>query len=116
MGHVDRAYYVAWDADYFKFRAGVPIPIGARDFSWDILILTFGGEELKLARLEFDRKGVLLDMQRTTFESSQAGQYFSLDDRIVSSFIEDRERVLMLLEEDDDEEDVELDPPRKDQP
>lgn len=110
-GRVDRAYYVSWDADYLKFTAGASIPLGGRNVSWDLFILTLGGEELKLVRLEFDRGGVLRDFQRTTFELARSGQYITLDDRIVSTFLEDKARALRVREEDDDEEDVELDDP-----
>ena len=112
-GYIDRAYYVSWDSEYLKFVLGATIPTAGRSFSWDLFILALGGEEMRLARLEFDRNGVLRDLQRTTFEASRGGQYFSIHDRIVSTFLEDRQRALWLKEEDDDEEDVELDAPKK---
>jgi hypothetical protein len=105
VGHVDRAYWMAWDGDSFKFD----VALSLRNVSWDAFILGLGSEDLRMARLEFDRQGVLLTAQIADFESSRAGQYIAIDDRIVSTFMEDRERFLHLLETDDDDEDVELD-------
>jgi len=115
-GHVDRAYYVAWDSDYFKLAIAVGIPIGTRNLSWDAFILAVGSEDLQLARLEFDRAGVLRNLQTIAFETSRGGEYFALDNRIVSTFLEDRQRALQIFEEDDDEEDVELDKKKPDDP
>jgi hypothetical protein len=108
-GDVDRAYYVAWDSDYFKLVLQVGIPVGSRNLSWDAFILAIGSEDFQLARLEFDRAGVLRSLQAGSFETSRSGEYFALDNRIVENFIEDRRRALELVESDDDDEDVELD-------
>jgi hypothetical protein len=105
VGDKDRAYWAAWDADYLKFIVGLSVPIAGRSVSWDFYIHTWGGEDLYLVRMEFDRAGVLRDFQETTFIASRSGQYVSLDNRVVSTFIEDRDRMLRLVEEDDDDED-----------
>ncbi len=113
-GEVDRFYYVSWDTSFLKFEVSAPVPLPSRNVSWDVFILSLGAEELRLARLDFDRAGVLRVLQAGDFESSNNGQYFVLDNRLVSNFLEDRARALHITEKDDDEEDVELDTvPRK---
>jgi hypothetical protein len=112
VGQVDRLYYVSWDTSYAKFDISAPIPTPSRSVSWDVFILSLGDEELRMARLDFDRAGVLQVLQVGGFASSNNGQYFVLDNRIVSNFLEDRARALAIVENDDDEEDVELDAPK----
>ncbi len=107
-GHVDRAYWVASDRDYLR----LDVSLSLRDFSWDAFILGLGDEDFRMARLEFDRAGLLRTLQVKDFESSRAGQYVAIDSRMVSQFLEDRERMLNLVETDDDDEDVELDKPK----
>ncbi len=109
-GQVDRFYYVSWDTSFLKFELSAPVPLPSRSVSWDVFILSLGAEELRLARLDFDREGLLRVLQAGNFESSNNGQYFVLDNRLVSNFLEDRARALHITENDDDEEDVELDP------
>lgn len=116
VGDVDRAYYVSWDSDYFKLIVSVSLPFTSRNLSWDIFILASGSEELRLARLDFDRGGTLKDVQCVDFTTSSNGESFAVDNRIVANFIEDRQRALGLLEDDDDDEDVELDPRRRKPP
>lgn len=110
-GPVDRFYYVSWDTSFLKFEVSAPVPLPSRSVSWDVFILSLGAEELRLARLDFDRAGVLRVLQAGNFESTNNGQYFVLDNRLVSNFLEDRARALHITEKDDDEEDVELDVP-----
>ena len=110
VGRVNRAYYVSWDSDYYKFMISATLPF--RNFSWDVFILSLGSEEFRMARLEFDRAGVLRDLQWVDFESSSRGQSFALDNRIVENFLEDRARALGLVEADDDDEDLD-EPPKK---
>ena len=112
-GHVDRAYYLASDVEYGKVVIGIPFTVGGRDASADIFGLGLGSEDMYLVRLEFDRAGILRDLQRARFGASHDGEAIAVDGRIVSLFLEDRTRTLRLKEEDDDEEDVELDPPRE---
>jgi hypothetical protein len=71
----------------------------------DAFILAFGGEELRMARLEFDRAGILRDLQRGDFELSRDGQSVGLDNRIVENFLEDRERALRIRDREDDDDD-----------
>ena len=66
-----------------------------------------------MARLEFDRGGVLRDLQFVDLESSNHGQSFALDNRIVENFLEDRARALGLKEDDDEDEDLDPPPPKK---
>ena len=87
VGHVDRAYYTSWDGSYFKILGSLSLPLIGRNFSWDLFILTLGGETMRLVRLEFDRQGILQALQQTTMELSRSGQYITVDDRIVSSFL-----------------------------
>ena len=108
-GHIDRAYWVAWDGSNVR----LDVSLSLRALSWDAFILGIGSEELRLARLEFDRAGILRSAQITDFESSREGEYVAIHNRIASTFLEDRERLLLVLEEDDDDEDVELDKPPK---
>ncbi len=108
VGHVDRAYWVAWDSTNLKLDVSFTL----RQFSWDAFILGVGSEDLRLARLDFGRDGVLLTAQVTDFESAREGEYVAIHNRIASTFLEDRYRMLKVVEEDDDDEDVELDRPR----
>lgn len=108
-GHTDRAYWVAWDTTSLK----LDVSLSLRQFSWDAFILGVGSEDLRLARLEFDRQGILRYAQVTDFETSREGEYVAIHNRIASTFLEDKERLLMVVEEDDDDEDVELDKPPK---
>ena len=62
------------------------------------------GTYLNGARLEFDRKGVLRDLQSGTFGSSSQGQYFAIDNRVVETFLEDRARALTMTDQDDDDD------------
>ena len=113
VGEVDRLYYVSWDALNFKFSISAPIPIPGRSVSTDAFILGTGYEDLRLARLEFDRQGILRVIQTGEFGSSTQGEYFVIDNRIVETFLEDRARALGLTEEDDDDEDLEKKDPEK---
>ena len=108
-GHIDRVYWVAWDTTSLK----LDVSLSLRQFSWDAFILGIGSEDLRLARLEFDRQGILRYAQITDFETSRGGEYVAIHNRIASTFLEDKERMLMVIEEDDDDEDVELDKPPK---
>lgn len=110
VGEVDRLYYVSWDSLNFKFSVSLPIPFPGRSMSTDAFILGMGSEDLRLARLEFDRKGILRVVQTGDFASSAQGQYFAIDNRVVETFLEDRARALMAVEEDDDEEDLDQKP------
>ena len=112
VGLVDRFYYVSWDTSYLKFEMSAPVPLPTRNVSADVFILSLGDEAMRMARLDFDRGGVLKVLQTGDFESTNNGQYFVLDNRIVSNFLEDRARALHIAENDDDEEDVEIDAPR----
>jgi hypothetical protein len=106
-GEVDRLYYVSWDGLNFKMAISAPVPFPGRSVSSDAFILGLGSEELRLARLEFDRKGILRDLQTGTFGSSSSGQYFAIDNRVVETFLEDRTRALAMSDEDDDDDDLE---------
>jgi hypothetical protein len=86
----------------------IPVPLPGRSMSTDAFILGLGSEDLRLVRLEFDRQGILRLKESGEFSSSLDGQYFAIDDRIVSNFIEDRARVLAMVEEDEDDEDEEV--------
>jgi hypothetical protein len=103
VGDVDRLYYVAWGSLHFKFSVSAPLPLG-RSVSTDAFILGLGSEDLRLARLEFDRAGILRDIQSGDFSSSSHGEYFVIDNRIVETFLEDRTRALSLTDEDDDDD------------
>jgi hypothetical protein len=104
-GEIDRLYYVSWDSFAFKFSVSAPVPFIGRSASTDAYILGLGNEELQLARLEFDRRGLLTTIQAGGFASSNSGQYFIIDNRIVESFLEDRNRALLLVDNDDDDDD-----------
>lgn len=112
-GEVDRAYYFSWDSDYFKLVVSIALPFTARNLSLDVFTLAVGSEELRLARLEFDRAGTLRDVQCVDFTSSSGGESVGVDNRVVERFLEDRSRALGLRDGDDDDEDVELDGPRR---
>ena len=105
-GEIDRLYYVSWDGLNFKLTISAPIPLPARSISTDAFILGLGSEQLRLARLEFDRKGVLRDIQTGTFGNSSHGQYFAIDNRVVETFLEDRARALAMTDNDDDDDDL----------
>jgi hypothetical protein len=106
-GEVDRLYYVSWDGLNFKVSVSAPVPFPGRSVSTDAFILGLGSEELRLARLEFDRQGILRTVQTGTFSSSSEGEYFAIDNRIVETFLEDRARALSMTDDDDDDEDLE---------
>jgi hypothetical protein len=108
VGEVDRLYYVSWDSLHFKLSVSVPVPVPGRSMSTDAFILGVGSEDLRLALLEFDRGGILRLVETGEFSSSQGGEYFAIDDRIVSNFLEDRARVLAMVDEDEDDEDEDL--------
>jgi hypothetical protein len=112
-GEIDRLYYVSWDGLNFKLTLSAPVPFPGRSISSDAFILGLGSEELRLARLEFDRKGILRNLQTGSFGSSSQGQYFAIDNRIVETFLEDRARALAMTDQDDDDDDLE---PRKGPP
>ena len=109
---LDRLYWVSWDSLHFKFSISAPVPIPGRSASTDAFILGVGSEEFRLARLEFDRQGVLRYIQTRDFVTSTHGEYFAIDNRIVETFLEDRARSLGLVPQDYDDDD--LDPPKKD--
>lgn len=109
-GLIDRAYYVAWDSGYVKLILSAPIPSAGKR-SLDAFIVSFGSEDFRMVRLEFNNAGVLLDIQRGDFQLSSNGQSVALDNRIVETFMEDRARSLHIVEKDDDDEDIE--PPKK---
>ena len=108
VGDVDRLYYSSWDSLHFKMSFSVPVPIPGRSMSTDAFVMGVGSEDLRLVRLEFDRAGILRLVQSGEFSSSQDGEYFAIDDRIVANFLEDRARVLAMVDEDEDDEDEEL--------
>ena len=112
-GEVDRFYYISWDTTRAKFDLSAPIPVTSRSVSLDLFILSLSSEDLRMARLDFDRAGVLKLLQTRDFGMTNNNQSFAVDDRIVTNFLEDRSRALGIVENDDDEEDVELDAPRK---
>ncbi len=112
-GMVDRAYWTSWSSSYFKFVLSGEVPLTRGGLSWDGLILSLGSEDLRMARLEFGKGGVLRDVQLLDLQTSRDGESVALDNRIVENFLEDRGRALHALETDDDDEDVELDAPRK---
>jgi hypothetical protein len=103
VGEVDRLYYVSWDSIHYKFSVSAPMPLG-RSVSTDAFILGLGSEDLRLARLEFDRAGILRDIQAGDFSSSSHGEYFVIDNRIVETFLEDRTRALIVVDDDDDDD------------
>jgi hypothetical protein len=104
-GDVDRFYYVSWDTHRAKFDVSAPVPVTSRGMSLDVFILSLGAEELRLARLDFDRAGVLKLLQAVDYGASNNNQSFALDDRIVTNFLEDRSRSLGIVENDEDDED-----------
>jgi hypothetical protein len=104
---LDRLYWVSWDSLHFKFSLSAPVPIPGRSASTDAFILGVGSEEFRLARLEFDRQGVLRYIQTQDFVSTTHGEYFAIDNRIVETFLEDRARALGLAPQDDDDDDLE---------
>jgi hypothetical protein len=110
-GPIDRLYYVAWESDYVKLIFSAPV--GPSQRSVDAFIMAFGSEELRMARLEFDRAGILRYLQRGDFGLSRDGQSVALDNRIVENFLEDRERALTLMEPDDDDDDEPVKPAKK---
>jgi len=105
-GEIDRLYYVSWDSFNFKLAISAPVPFPGRSVSSDAFILGLGSEELRLARLEFDRKGILRDLQTGSFGSSSHGEYVAIDNRVVETFLEDRTRALTMSDEDDDDDDL----------
>jgi hypothetical protein len=114
VGPVSRLYYVAWDGYHFKASVSVPVPFPGRSASTDAFILGLGAEDLRMARLEFDRAGVLQVVQTGTFTNSRDGEYIALDNRIVENFLEDKSRSLVLVDtDDDDDDDPEFQAPKK---
>ena len=107
---LDRLYYVSWDSISFKFSISAPIPFPGRSASTDAFILGVGSEEFRLARLEFDRQGILRYVQTGDFSTTTHGEYFAIDNRVVETFLEDRARSLGLVPQDYDDDD--LDPPK----
>lgn len=105
VGPVNRLYYVAWDGFHFKMSLSAPVPLPGRSVSTDAFILGLGAEDLRLARLEFDRAGILRVVQTGTFSNSSDGEYLAIDNRIVENFLEDRSRMLVMSDTDDDDDD-----------
>jgi hypothetical protein len=105
VGPVSRLYYFAWDGYHFKFSVSAPVPLPARTVSTDAFILGLGAEDLRLARLEFDRAGILRVVQTGTFSNSSDGEYMAIDNRVVEGFLEDRSRMLVVADTDDDDDD-----------
>lgn len=105
VGEVDRLYYVSWDSFHFKLTISAPVPFPGRSASTDAFILGLGSEDLRLARLEFDRMGILRVLQSGSFGNSTDGEYIALDNRVVETFLEDRSRVLRMIDVDDDDDD-----------
>ena len=103
---LDRLYWVSWDSLRFKFSLSAPLPIPGGSRTADAFILGIGSEEFRLARLEFDRQGVLRYIQTQDFISSTHGEYFAIDNRIVETFLEDRARALGLAPQDYDDDDL----------
>lgn len=102
-GKVDRLYYTYWDSEYYKFIVELDLSLGNGGFSWDIFIVTWGGEDLHIARLDFDRKGVLIRRDVTKWEFTTGGEYAAIDNTIVSNFLEDRARALSVDDEEFDD-------------
>jgi len=113
VGRISRLYYIAWDGVHYKFTVSAPVPLPARSVSTDAFILGLGAEDLRLARLEFDRDGILRVVQNGTFSNSTDGEYIAIDNRVVEGFIEDRGRMLVLADTDDDDDDDPENRPRK---
>ena len=113
VGPIDRLYYISWDGFHFKLAVSAPVPIPARSVSTDAFILGLGSEDLRLARLEFDRRGILRLVQTGTFSNSTDGEYIAIDNRVVENFLEDRSRALTLVDKDDDDDDDPVMPPPK---
>jgi hypothetical protein len=113
VGPIDRLYYTSWDGFHFKVAVSAPVPLPARSVSTDAFILGLGSEDLRLARLEFDRRGILRLVQTGTFSNSTDGEYIALDNRVVENFLEDRSRALTLVDKDDDDDDDPARPPPK---
>ena len=105
VGPVSRLYYVSWDGFHFKLSISAPVPFPGRSASTDAFILGLGVEDLRVARLEFDRAGILRVLQTGTFSNSTDGEYIAIDNRVVESFLEDRTRALRVSDTDDDDDD-----------
>src|SRR6185436_10271853 len=71
VGEVDRLYYVSWDSLHFKLSISLPVPVPGRSMSTDAFVLGVGSEDLRLALLEFDRRGILRLVETGEFSSSQ---------------------------------------------
>ncbi|MHC4473267.1 MAG: hypothetical protein ACYS99_20170, partial [Planctomycetota bacterium] len=57
----------------------------------------------KLARLDFDREGVLRERQVLYTELDRDGKYVGLESGAVTQFLEDRERALLAGQERSDD-------------
>jgi len=90
----DRAYYLARDADYYKFVLSVGLPPGNSSWSQDIFVWALGTENLKFARLDFDRTGILRERQLIDEDFDRDGKYVMLENTAVEQLLEDRELAL----------------------
>ncbi|MHC4861119.1 MAG: hypothetical protein ACYTDY_13620, partial [Planctomycetota bacterium] len=90
----DRADYLARDTDYFKVVISWGVPPGDNNWSKDFIVWDFGTENLKFARMDFDRRGVLRERQLIDEDFDQEGRYVLLENAAVEQFLEDRERAL----------------------
>ena len=90
----DRAYYLARDTDYFKFVLSAGLPPGNSSWSQDLFVWATGTENLRFARLDFDRDGVLRERQVIDEDFDRDGKYVGMENVAVEQLFEDRELAL----------------------
>jgi len=105
VGDGTRIYYAYWEADFFRFISRGVVPIGGGVRTVDLLNIALGQETLELARLDFDKNGVLaLPPQVGLIPLNASGYYIAVDSNLVG-FLEDRKRALLLRDAEEDEDD-----------
>lgn len=97
-GQVDRAYWISSERSRLTFHLrGREIGANHR--------FTFVSENLHMARLEFDRAGVLRDVHTRTFSFSRDAALLVVDDRVAEQIDADHRGILGLSEPDDEDDD-----------
>jgi hypothetical protein len=98
LGDVDRAYYVCFDSTTIEFNLSVPVPFFRQGGAADMFYLSAIKGRVRMARLEFDRKGVLQRKDLIDHLSRAHGEAGGAIDRnlvglaVMESYIQDRER------------------------
>lgn len=109
VGRRTRLYYAHFDSDLVGFSLSTIVSLPGTGYSPTILTAGWGHEMLTLARLDFGEDDKLVQAHHRRVPVAKNDGSVAMEDRIVSNFYEDRERVLdaqsAASEQDDDADD-----------